>query len=144
VIHGDLKPSNLIVQEESHQVVMVDFGLALRNPKRGTSSIGYTKVFSPPEQLEADKPLLPESDLYSLGMTMLYALSGKLEIVKQRRIPADTPKPMAKFIERLVAQDVVDRPYWGKNREDLVDTFREVRLQCFGTLSSSMEPVRGR
>ena len=44
-----------------------------------------------------EKTILPESDLYSLGMTMIYALSGDEESLKSKEVPANTPEPMKKF-----------------------------------------------
>src|ERR1035437_1123536 len=75
VIHGDLKPQNIIIQEDKHMAVLVDFGLSLVKPTHTTQSKGFTPFYAPPEET-ANKPLVPESDYYSLGMTMLYALSG--------------------------------------------------------------------
>lgn len=142
IIHGDVKPSNLIVQEQTHQAILVDFGLALRNPNRRSTSVGFTKVFSPPEQIEGGKPLLPESDLYSLGMTILFALSASLDRVKNKQIPVDVPKPFADFLRDLTKESVLDRLSWETG--DLVDIFSDIRLKCFGTRHSEMEPITGR
>lgn len=140
VVHGDVKPQNIIIQPESHMIVLVDFGLSAVKPTSTSTSKGYTVLFSPPEEI-AGKPLLPESDLYSLGMTMLFALSGDYECVEKVRVPATVPDPLCRFIRRLIVRDVRSRPEWGK--EDLFETIQQVRAESFGRNRSSMEPIPG-
>lgn len=138
VVHGDVKPHNVIIQPEDHTVVLVDFGLAQVKPKRDSESIGYTPLYAPPEE-EAGEPLLPESDLYSLGMTMIYLLGGGEEAVRAYEVPKSTPKPMQAFIQRLIVRDVMERPHWAK--ENLFETFKQVRLASFGRPDSGFKPL---
>lgn len=140
VVHGDFKPQNIIVQEEKHMSVLVDFGLSVVKPTSLTESKGYTPFFAPPEEM-AGKPLIPESDYYSLGMTMIYALSGGPEYVERKMVPNDVPDEMCKFIKRLIARDVNARPQYGK--EDLCDTIVEIRKKVFGRHRSGMKPIAG-
>jgi serine/threonine protein kinase len=53
-------------------LVLVDFGLAMAKPKKDSAASGYTDLFSPPEQIRGGAPLIPETDFYSLGMTLIY------------------------------------------------------------------------
>jgi len=137
VVHGDVKPQNIIIQPESHHVVIVDYGLSLIRPSRDSSSKGYTLYFASPEQERGD-PLLPESDFYGLGMTMIYALGG--DIIK-KKVPHYVPDSMCEFIKRFIVYDVLDRPNWQK--EDLCDTLKKLRQKEFGRLSSKMRPIKG-
>jgi serine/threonine protein kinase len=90
VIHGDVKPANIIVQDETHQACLVDYGFSLTKPGKGSTNKGFTPKYSSPEQREK-RTLLPESDLYSLGMTMIYALGGD---PGKATVPEDTPEPL--------------------------------------------------
>jgi len=135
IVHGDVKPQNIIIQGDSHQVVVVDYGLSLIRPNKKSASKGYTPMFASPEAIRGE-PLLPESDFYSLGITMIYALGGDVEM---RRVPNDTPEPMCKFIKSLIAYEVSGRPHWRK--VDLCDTIREVRQKSFGRTASGMKPL---
>ncbi len=140
VVHGDVKPQNIIIDEAAHFAYLVDFGLSLVKPSSSSSSKGYTPLFAPPEEI-AGKTLIPESDLYSLGMTMLYALNGgDVALVQGRKISSLVPSQMGEFIRRLLAKDVLSRPNWQK--EDLSDSFRTMRKEAFGRERSSMEPIR--
>lgn len=139
VVHGDLKPQNAIVQAETHTIVLVDFGLSAIKPTRGSRSKGYTDVFASPEQL-AGSTILPESDFYSLGMTMLYALNGgDVDRVQRLEVPDDVPTPLCRFIKRLIAQDPLERPRW--ENENLFETIQKVREQSFGRSQSGMKPL---
>lgn len=135
IIHGDVKPQNIIIQPESHGVVLVDFGLASVKPQNSTKSRGYTPYFSSPEQIRGET-LIPESDFYSLGVTMIYALGGDIET---KRIPSPTPEEFCYFIKRLIVRDPISRPNWEK--EDLAETLQSIREKSFGRRHSGMKPL---
>ena len=140
VIHGDLKPQNIVAQADEHSLSLVDFGLAAVKPKTTDGSKGYTDLFSPPEQVDG-KPLLPQADYYSLGMTMLHALcGGDRGAVEGRRVPSTTPDALCKFVLRLLVRDPLGRPDYAK--EDLFTTFEGVRQQAFGRAASGMLPLK--
>lgn len=131
IVHGDVKPQNIIVQPKEHTAVLVDYGLASVKPSSGTRAVGYTPYFAAPEVL-AGKPPLPESDLYSVGMTMIYALGGD---IGSKRIPVSVPDEFGEFIGKLVVHDVRKRPHW--DQEDVVQALRNARLAAFGRAHTS-------
>ena len=77
VIHRDLKPQNIIRTDEG-KIYLVDFG-AVQDVYRNTITKGGTFVgtidYMPPEQLRGEVNY--SSDLYSLGCTLLYLLTGR-------------------------------------------------------------------
>lgn len=135
VVHGDVKPQNIIVQPDHHTCSLVDFGLSAVRPDKNTKPDGFTPLFASPEQLSG-KPLLPESDLYSLGMTMIFALGGD---VKARRVPSIVPEAVRNFIADLVVYDIRQRPHWGK--VNLLESLRQVRITAFGREHSNFKKV---
>lgn len=84
IIHRDLKPDNIIWRSRDSKPVLVDFGTikeimgtTVTASGRATSSIVVgTPGFIPNEQA-AGKPLFA-SDLYALGLTAIYLLTGKM------------------------------------------------------------------
>jgi len=136
VIHGDIKPQNVIIQPNTHSVVLVDFGLAMVKPGASAKSIGYTPVFASPEQI-AGKTLLPASDYYSTGMLMTYALNGGKDMDK-KRVPATVPDPMVNFIASITRKNILERP-----QDDLFDEFVKVRQASFGRTRSGMKNIPG-
>jgi serine/threonine protein kinase len=135
VVHGDVKPQNIIIQEDTHSAVLVDYGLSLIRPNSSSSAKGHTPYFAPPEQI-AGKTLIPESDFYSLGMTMLYALGGNIE---HKRFPKEAPTPICEFVNNLLPLNPLSRPNWEK--EDLWESFQQVRQKAFGRRQSGMKPL---
>ncbi|HEY9826403.1 MAG TPA: serine/threonine-protein kinase [Stenomitos sp.] len=85
VIHRDIKPANIIRRTIDKRLVLIDFGavkdqvnqVAANNPDHTTltSFAVGTPGFAPPEQM-AMRPVYC-SDIYSLGITCIYLLTGK-------------------------------------------------------------------
>ncbi|XP_030550827.2 LOW QUALITY PROTEIN: G-type lectin S-receptor-like serine/threonine-protein kinase At1g34300 [Rhodamnia argentea] len=80
VIHGDIKPENILL-DESYNARVSDFGLAkLLSPGDNTGpaspSIGGTGGYLAPEQL-ANQPATPKSDVYSFGLVLLETVGGR-------------------------------------------------------------------
>jgi Protein kinase domain len=79
-IHRDIKPSNILLTSErtAHQVgnlYLVDFGSVQTTVKKtGTMTIVGTYGYMPPEQFSGRA--FPASDLYSLGATLIYLVTG--------------------------------------------------------------------
>ena len=72
VVHGDVKPENLILADDG-RLVLVDFGAAMRVGEEG-ERLG-TPGFSAPEVL-AGEALTPAADVYSLSALVVYLLTG--------------------------------------------------------------------
>jgi serine/threonine-protein kinase len=106
VVHRDVKPANIIVDWETHNAVLVDFGLAKTRPTRKSEATGYTPFFGAPEQLAA-KPAIPQSDIYGLGMTMIYMLGGDLY---SKSLPVGVPRELKEMVLSLVRVDPLRRP----------------------------------
>ncbi|MEM9486466.1 MAG: protein kinase [Cyanobacteria bacterium P01_F01_bin.116] len=134
VIHRDIKPSNILRRQgpesTSGQLVLIDFGAvkalqASPQPRNLTVAIGSLGYMAPEQQ--ASRPCFG-SDLYSLGMVMLEALSGRHPMsfelpVTCGRLGVTVPSRLAEFIDRLVCVD--HRQRYGTAME---------ALQVFGPL----------
>jgi len=88
VIHRDIKPSNILLGERSGnsvgQIYLIDFGSVqtVAAKEGGTMTVVGTYGYMPPEQFGGRT--VPSSDLYSLGATLIYLLTGTH--------PADLPQ----------------------------------------------------
>ncbi|MEH2336201.1 serine/threonine protein kinase [Nostoc sp.] len=80
VIHRDIKPSNILLTNRSGnsvgQIYLVDFGSVqtLAAQEGGTITVVGTYGYMPPEQFGGR--VTPASDLYSLGATLIYLVTG--------------------------------------------------------------------
>ncbi len=131
LVHRDIKPSNLMLVHEEDEVIVkvIDFGLAKITDQDSAEAAltiaGFagTPYYASPEQLQ-EKPLDSRSDIYSLGMTLWFMLTGSApftgtlaEVMTQHLmvgLPKEPlsrfPKPIASLLERMVRKDPDERP----------------------------------
>jgi len=87
-IHRDIKPANILVRKDG-STVLLDFGSARSASKYSQQSLTalVSVGYAPLEQYnsEADEQQGPWTDIYALGGTLYYAISGKDPVESTRR-----------------------------------------------------------
>ena len=98
IIHRDIKPQNIMVQPDGNIKVM-DFGIARAKNSHLTTdnSVLGTAHYVSPEQTQG-KPLGPTTDLYSLGIVMYEAATG--------RVPFDGDNAVTVAMKQVTEQPV--------------------------------------
>ena len=130
VIHRDIKPANLLLSQDG-AVKLIDLGLAFQNDAedervtRDGTTVGTVDYMSP-EQARDSRSANARSDLYSLGCTLYYLLTGfppfpggnigdklrrhvKQEPPDVRALRPDVPRGVAQLIQRMMAKAPDDR-----------------------------------
>ncbi|MGW2725684.1 protein kinase domain-containing protein [Streptomyces sp. NPDC001492] len=79
VLHRDIKPGNVLVEDGGRRIVLTDFGIAAIQDAKALTMVGML-VGSPdymaPERISG-RPQGPPSDVWSLGATLCAALGGR-------------------------------------------------------------------
>ena len=81
IIHRDIKPDNIIIENETGRPLLVDFGVAkqVKPGPAGSSMPGVimgTPGYISPEQSLGQNDVDARSDIYAIGATMYHLLSG--------------------------------------------------------------------
>ncbi|MBA3684393.1 MAG: protein kinase [Planctomycetes bacterium] len=103
LIHRDIKPANLFLTEDG-RAKLGDFGIVRRNSRQSDrltaehSALG-TLGFMAPEQFRASECIDIRADIYALGATLFFLLTGRMPFF------GDTP---AKVVAQLLATGLPD------------------------------------
>lgn len=177
IVHRDLKPSNLMVSANVEGngtgmplIKVIDFGLATSivagAPKSADLTRGGfvgTPAFASPEQFtsapgeEGNGHVDTRSDIYSLGVTLWYLLTGKvpflggtLDQIHARQLhrvlplehltSANVPSSIVTLLRGMLAPDPADRP---QNPRALLEQLRQC-LEQIGPAPASVAARRKR
>src|SRR5438477_4325370 len=151
LVHRDLKPANIMLtsgnaETAELEVKVIDFGLAKAIADAGGEMdlthgefVG-TPTFASPEQFRSD-PVDTRSDIYSLGATLWFALTGlpprtgnTIEEIRDRQTRADlpvqqliarkVPEPIIKLLRSTLSVDPAKRP---ASPRELMETLESCR-----------------
>lgn len=145
VVHRDIKPDNIMLETATGRAVVTDFGIARTAATAAVTAAG--SLLGTPEYVSPEQAMGEEvdgrSDVYSLGVTSFFALTGRLPfeaktiqglITKHLHEPApsvavvrpDVPRKLARAIAKCLAKDPDDR---FATAEELAEAVSEARAQ---------------
>jgi serine/threonine protein kinase/Tfp pilus assembly protein PilF len=138
VVHRDIKPSNIMLESDASgapSIKLIDYGVAKvmgpqADPGIEQTQAGFigTPAFASPEQFAGagQLPVDTRSDIYSLGVTLWYLLTGRtpfvgrtMEEIRRRQtdeLPLERlkslhlPGPVTALVKSMLAPDPKERP----------------------------------
>jgi uncharacterized protein YlxW (UPF0749 family) len=143
VIHGDIKPENVLVTPVSRRVMLADFGIATTLARHDGAAAPDGKIragtlaYMAPEQFMEGSPPDVRSDVYGLGGTLLFALTGELPHPGRRLgpdvlvdaprtpVPSHVPRRLAEIVGRALAVDPEARYHSAGEMADQLRRYRE-------------------
>lgn len=130
VVHRDIKPDNILIDDATGKPMLTDFGIAKAQVGGSTltaiGSIVGTPHYMSPEQASGERDIDGRSDIYSLGVVAFWMLAGELpfdgeslqDIIVQhvtkeapalRDVAGETSEHVARAVGRCLAKDPEDR-----------------------------------
>ncbi len=134
IMHLDVKPGNIMVRSKDNRAILIDFGLskhydATSGEATSTTPVGVSHGYAPMEQYKQGgvNRFSPETDIYSLGATLYYLVTGNVP-PQAADIPEEGivfPTDMSSNIRETIAKSMSylrkDRPHTIKEFLALLD-----------------------
>lgn len=153
LVHRDVKPDNILLEADTGRALVADFGIAAAvgdtradaaGTPRDTTGTGTPEFMSPEQAL--GETVDARSDLYSLGATAFYALSGRLpfagatptEVLARQvtesapslsSVGVAVPRKLAQLVDRCLAKDPDQRPQSAQALADQLSVAIEQRRE---------------
>lgn len=108
VIYRDLKPSNVMI-DTLGRVKLVDFGIARQYRDDSDNTHVVSAGYSPPEQYWGAAE--PRSDVYALGATMSFLLTGQEPLALQTSSPRKIIDTLSEHIDYVVQRATAQDPW---------------------------------
>lgn len=123
ILHMDIKPENIVMRRDLktqyEEPVLIDFGVSLHFDRKGNlttthTSFGRTDGFSPIEQYGAVTDFQPKIDVYALGATLFYLLTGTVPpmslILERSQLEAMLPDNLSQRTRAAILHAMTKEP----------------------------------
>ena len=145
IYHRDIKPSNIMI-DKTDRVKIIDFGIAKAKTDPNLTTVGTacgTPAYMAPEQfVPSDQTDYARVDIYAVGTTLYYMLTGQLPFkgdnefairdaklftnpIKPRDANSEISKPLEETILKSLKKDPADRFATAAEMKKEIDSYRQ-------------------
>ena len=129
IMHLDVKPGNIMVREDDRRAILIDFGLskhydATSGEATSTTPVGVSHGYAPMEQYQDGgvSTFSPETDIYSLGATLYYLVTGN--VPPQATVVAEQGLPYLDNLSSNIRETIAkSMSYLRKDRPHTIKEF---------------------
>ena len=123
IIHGNIKPENLIVDVNTHNVTLVDYTLSIIDANASGAKYAIINEDYSPKYVLDNHAVIPHVDIYAVGKIAVELLGGD---IKSNGMPISSSANLRNFIRKMI--NVENNDAWA-----LWDELIKLRNEDFGT-----------
>ncbi|MBF6592310.1 MAG: protein kinase, partial [Ktedonobacterales bacterium] len=149
IIHRDIKPANIKLNATGSMPVLIDLGLA-KLYAQGTNTLqaalAFTPGYAPPEQYRASGATDQRTDVYGLGASLYYLLTGYQPLEAPARLSAQALPPprtlnplLSAAVEAVVLKAMALDP--AERYQTAIELERDLRLARSALDSPAMRSI---
>lgn len=152
--HLDIKPANIMLTSDDGALkpVLIDFGMAKHYNDDGSAtstvqSAGFSEGYAPVEQYAGITSFSPAVDVYAIGATILFCLTGKtppraVEVSRQSlssTIPPNVPRSLKNLILECMTFQASDRL---PNASEVYERLKQIAAETHSPMTpAAMAPL---
>lgn len=105
IVNGNIKPSNLWINPENHNITIIDNSLAVENASEVDSKYTIKNDIYTPDNINSKSRVLPYVDIYAVGKIAINLLGGD---INSNELPKNLNPNLKDFILKLVSKNEND------------------------------------
>lgn len=109
MVHGNIKPENIYIDPDTHNVVIGDYSLCITNANESTSGYAIANDNYSPSYVNKKARVIPNVDIYAVGKIAIYLLGGD---VKKGAMPLNCDSRLREFIRKLIDERNLQNDAW--------------------------------
>lgn len=125
IIHGNIKPSNVIIDTDMHNVYLDDYSLSVKDANEDNKKYQIINENFTPSYVNSNALITPNVDIYGVGKIAILLLGGD---IKSNGMPVDCDLRLRTFIRKLVDENQRQCDAWA-----LWDELIALRNEVYGT-----------
>ena len=127
VVHGNIKPENIIINKDNHNVSLLGFSFCIPNANTAEAQYKIVNDYYTAPEVNKTARVLPSSDVYSIGKIAIKLLGGD---ISSNGMPISVYARVRAFIRKMVSSSLSDRP---NDAWKLWSELIKLRNEVFGT-----------